>query len=91
MKQDLQKYFTNSEIFEIFKNNKRILLFLIEGRVIIIDEYIVSRITSYEFDRKNYREYFLPEIKPFLTKEFIQKYRNKTTNLQEDEFLDKLK
>ena len=47
-KEDIQKYFTNSEIFNIFKRNKRILLFLIEQKVIVIDEYIVKKITKTE-------------------------------------------
>ena len=47
-KEDIQKYFTNSEIFNIFKRNKRILLFLIEQQIMVIDEYIVKKITKTE-------------------------------------------
>ena len=93
MKQDLQNYFSNSEIFEIFKDNKRILLFLIEEKLITIDKYIFSLITSYEFQSKNYAEYFFPEIKPFLTKENIEKYQNENPKLREisEEFYEKRK
>ena len=45
-KQDLQKYFSNSEIFDIFKDNKRILPFLLEEKMMIIDECIFSIIMS---------------------------------------------
>ena len=37
-KEDIKKHFSNSEIFNIFKSNKRILLFLIEQQIIVIDE-----------------------------------------------------
>ena len=51
-KKDMLQYFTNSEIFEIFKDNKRILLFLFQEKIIIIDEYIVSQLTCDEFIKK---------------------------------------
>ncbi|KAK8840889.1 hypothetical protein M9Y10_027720 [Tritrichomonas musculus] len=90
-KKEIQNFFSNSEIFEVFKDNKRILLFLIEEKMMIIDEYVVSRMTSDEYVRKNYDEYFAPEIKPFLTKEFIQKFRSENSNLRKEEFIDKIK
>ena len=46
LKKDISKKLKNSEIFELFKNNKRLLLFFIEERIIKLDECIVSRITS---------------------------------------------
>ena len=89
-KKDIHNFFSNSEIFELFQYNKRILLFLIEEKIMTIDEYIVSRITSYKFSDKNYCEYFGPEIKPFLTKEFIQKYQSNNSNLRNEEFIEKI-
>ena len=88
-KQSLQQTFSNSEIFEIFKGSKRILLFLFNEKVIIIDEYIVFRITSNEFSIFKYCEYFEPEIKPFLTKEFIEKYEESNLKLGDKEFIEK--
>ena len=87
-KQDLQKYFSNSEIFDIFKDNKRILLFLLEEKMMIIDEYIFSIITTYV--RKNYCEYFQPEIKPFLTKENIEKYGSRNNSLKDEKFIERM-
>ena len=87
-KQEIQKYFSNSEIFDIFKDNKRILLFLLEEKMMIIDEYIFSIITTYV--RKNYCEYFQPEIKPFLTEENIEKYCRKNTILKDAEFIERM-
>ena len=89
-KQDLQKYFSNSEIFKIFKDNKRILLFLLEEKLMIMDEYIFSIITKSFYVRKNYCEYFQPEIKPFLTEENIEKYGSKNKSLKDAEFIKRM-
>ena len=75
IKSKITEYFSNDEIFEIFKYNKRILLFLVEEKIMTFNEYIVSEITRNEFNyQKQYAQYFAPEIRPFITKEFIQKY-----------------
>ena len=89
-KQDLQKYFSNSEIFNIFKDNKRILLFLKKEKMMIIDEHIFSIITSSEYVRKNYCEYFQPEIKPFLTEENIEKYGSENKSLKDNKFIERM-
>ena len=89
-KKDIQKYFTNSEIFNIFKDNKRILLFLIEEKMITIDEYIFSIFTNEDFFQKKYCEYFQPEIKPFLTKENIEKYGRENESLKDNKFIERM-
>ena len=72
---DIKKYFSNSEIFNIFKSNKRILLFLIEQQIIVIDEYIVKKITTTEkFIEFKYPQYFQPEIQPFINEQWFPKY-----------------
>ena len=43
-KNDMQVYFSNSELFNIFNSNKRLLLFLFEKKIIIVDEYIIKKI-----------------------------------------------
>ena len=86
-KKDIEKYFKNSEIFEVFENNKRILLFLIEEKIMIIDEYIASRIAR----RKYLAEYFAPELKPFFPEEFIKKYGDKNLYLREEIFINNIK
>ena len=40
-KDDIKQTFSNYEIFNLFKNNKRILIFLFEEKIIIPDEYII--------------------------------------------------
>ena len=46
-KDDIKKYFSNSEIFAIFRSNKRILLFLVEENLMKFDSYIVKWINIY--------------------------------------------
>ena len=81
---DFKKKFSNSEIFNIFKSNKRILLFLIEQKLIIIDDYIIKKIIEQKYVKKYYPQYFLPEIKPFVNKKWFPK------NLLTDEMEEKL-
>ena len=42
-------YFSNMEIFNIFKNNKRILLFLFKKKMIIFNEFICKQLTTEKF------------------------------------------
>ena len=58
----LKQNFSNSEIFELFKSNKRILLFLIKKEIIKVDKPIVNHMLS----KVTYCEFFYPEIKNFL-------------------------
>ena len=53
-KEDIQKYFSNSKIFEIFKDNKRILLFLIEQKFFVIDKSIASIFTTEKYEKSYY-------------------------------------
>ncbi|KAK8892318.1 hypothetical protein M9Y10_029544 [Tritrichomonas musculus] len=66
-KEKIQTNYSNYEIFEIFKSNKRILLILIENQILTIDNFIASVIlTEEKYKKANYAQYFYPEIKPFL-------------------------
>ena len=70
-----KSYYSNTEIFNIFKSSKRILLFLIEEKVLIFDEYVVkSIINSKKINESNYLQFFQPEIKPFIDEKWICKY-----------------
>ena len=89
-KTEIQKYFSNSEILEIFTSNRRILLFLIEEKVMVVDEYIFSKFTSFDYGVKKFDEYFQPEIKLLLTKENIEKYGSKNESLKDAEFIEQM-
>lgn len=67
------KNFTNIQIFHFFKCNKRILLYLINEKILKIDNYIFNYFK--EFPSYNY--YFYPEISTFLTfKDFDESNQN---------------
>lgn len=67
-KTNIQKFFSNSEIFKIFKSNKRILLFLFDEDILSFDESIyriISDPSIKKYKQRKYLEYFYPEIKQF--------------------------
>ena len=76
---DIKKFYNNSEIFTIFKENKRILLFLIESKLMIIDDYVLMKMQN-----EKYCYYFYPEIKMFLDNESIERISTKLN----DDILD---
>ena len=85
LKEKITKLFSNNEIFEIFKNNKRILLFLIEEQIILIDENFISTITNGNYIGKHYFEYFYPEIINIFTEEIINNYYVKISESNNNE------
>ncbi|KAK8865550.1 hypothetical protein M9Y10_011106 [Tritrichomonas musculus] len=54
LKPDIKQSFSNSEIYNIFKGNNRILLLLIDEEIFTMDESIFKLITE--------KDYFYPEI-----------------------------
>ena len=88
-KKDIKKYFSNSEIFNIFKSNKRILLFLIEQQIIVFDENIAKKIAcTYKYIEAKYPQYFQPEIQPFINEKWFPKYN---PNTKENEWVEEIK
>lgn len=67
IKDDILKHFTNTEIFDIFKQNKRLLLFLLQEKIIQLDTKIVSKIIEGKYREFFYPHYFYTEIKPFIS------------------------
>ncbi|KAK8849908.1 hypothetical protein M9Y10_018497 [Tritrichomonas musculus] len=72
-KNDIKYFFSNNEIFNIFKSNKRIILFLIENQLLIVDDLIAKKIISYN---NEYQQYFYPEIQKYLSKEGKYEFTN---------------
>ena len=67
-KDQIKQYFSNTEIFELFKRNKVMILFFIQNEIINLDKTIANLIYE-QRDRRltpYYTFYFYPEIKPFL-------------------------
>ena len=75
-KNDIKKYFSNKEIFHIFKSYKRILLFLFEENILIMDKYIVKTIMKGKYAVTNYPGYFSAEVKNFINEKWFPKYDN---------------
>ena len=66
---NIKKYFSNSQIFNIFKKNKRILLYLFEENILIPDLQIFNNIiVSEEYKKQNYLQYFYNEFKFFINR-----------------------
>lgn len=70
---DNQMPISNSDIFDIYKTNKRLLLFLFEQKFIIPDETILKLIMKNK-DANGYKFYYYlyPEIKKYLGKRKIK-------------------
>ncbi|KAK8871417.1 hypothetical protein M9Y10_007143 [Tritrichomonas musculus] len=62
---EMKEYFTNLEIFDIFKSNKPILLFLIKNQILTIDQQLADLLIGDKFIELKYSEFFAPEIEPF--------------------------
>lgn len=80
-REQIKQSFSNNEIFNIFKNNKRILLLLIENEIIFIDESISNIMNSKKYKEAKYLQYFINELKPFLDSKTINTI---SKNIQDD-------
>ena len=72
VKDDIMKKYTNSEIFHIFKGNKRVLLILLENGIINIDQSIIDQITKEKYLQAKYPQYFSPEIEQVTGKKWVE-------------------
>ena len=84
---DIKKY-NNDEIFQLFQSNKRLLLFLIEEKILTVDEYFVKQIGSEKYLSKKYPQYFMPEIKPFMEEEWFTKFDSIDEYLQKKVWIE---
>ena len=78
-KENIKKTFSNSEIFNLFRHNKRILLFLFKEKILTINESIAFWLSSKKNRKANYYDYFLYEILSFFNGESI--------DINEDNFI----
>ncbi|KAK8846928.1 hypothetical protein M9Y10_019497 [Tritrichomonas musculus] len=72
-KEDIKTKLSNSEIFNIFKSNKKILLFLNQEFLFTFDEQIVKEIIQSKYIKADYSKYFSPEIRPFINEKWFPK------------------
>ncbi|KAK8839930.1 hypothetical protein M9Y10_031645 [Tritrichomonas musculus] len=85
-KRDILQYFTNSEIFHIFRRNKRIVLFLIEEKILILDEDISKSMKRYP----HYIDYFSPEFGNDLKEHEITIFERNRKEGENDNYICKL-
>ncbi|KAK8837890.1 hypothetical protein M9Y10_035831 [Tritrichomonas musculus] len=86
-------YFTNSEIYNFFKNNKKILLFLILFNVITFDEFLYNLITKDKYKLYNFPKYFSPEIKHLIsefTEDITDTEEENNESEENEEYLNKI-
>lgn len=73
LKDELKRNFSNIEIYNFFKYNTKIILFLSEEKIIFFDKFIVSNMSNIFYDdTKNLSDdgkYLFPEIKQFFDNE----------------------
>lgn len=63
---NIQIFFTNSELYNIFESNKRILAYFLKKQIIIVNEFIYDIIKNkQEMNGVKFLNFFLPEIKNF--------------------------
>ncbi|KAK8893061.1 hypothetical protein M9Y10_030323 [Tritrichomonas musculus] len=82
-KESIQKHLSNLEIFDIFKKCKRILLFLVEEKVLIINKYVALKMLDEKYNKYTYAYYFYPEIKHFFDISFIEQNCEMLNYIQE--------
>lgn len=64
---EIKTFFTNHEIFNIFKSNKLILLILFEEKIIIPDKCIASIISKNKYKKRKYPYFFNSEFRDFFS------------------------
>ena len=77
---DLNEY-KNTELFRLFRSNKRLLLLLIESKILPVDEYFVKQISNKKYSLKKYPQYFAPEIKSFMEEKLLPKFDPERENI----------
>lgn len=89
-KDNIAEFYTTEDLFNVFKNNKRMLLFLYKEEIIPPESSMVSIITNFKFKEWYYPHYFLPEFKSIFnvqTKKEIEQ-ANQKMNESQDKSLD---
>ena len=76
-KDQIKQTLSNSEIFHIFENNKKIVLFLLQQGIITISDDIYKEILNkVENNGNRYFHFFLPELENFLGEEKMKFVKN---------------
>lgn len=83
----IRRTFSDLDLFDIFKNNKRILLFLFEKKLITINDFFLQFILKENSKKeRNLPQYFYNEIKDHVDKKTKEIIKQKMTNYDYDVF-----
>lgn len=80
LEEDIKNNFSNEDLFDFFKNDKKFLMSLFKKKIIIIDEKISQHLASSD------ELFFYPEIKSFINEENKKKIEEKIVNIDEEAF-----
>lgn len=89
--EEIKNYFSNKEIFHFFKDNKRVLLFLFNEKILNPDDYIQGIITNDKYSKRFYPEYFYKEFKSFFSEEYIKKLKQRCPDIELDTYDERRK
>lgn len=81
----IKNFFSNLDIFYLFKKDKNILLFLLQQQIITPDNYILNQIIENN-QSKLYSHFFYPEIKSLLDDKKCQQIENEILNQNSEYF-----
>lgn len=87
IKESIKQTLSNFEIFDFFKSNKRILLFLIKESVLQVDQSIIDVINDSKYWNEQYIKYFLIESRPFISAELFDEIKEGLNN-EESKFFE---
>ena len=80
-KDQIKQTLSNTEIFHIFENNKKIVLFLLKTNIITINDEICHEILNkIENNGNRYCHFFFPELEKFCGKKKMDFLKNKLLN-----------
>ncbi|KAK8886423.1 hypothetical protein M9Y10_041886 [Tritrichomonas musculus] len=86
----IKETLTNLEIFNLFKNCRRVLLLLIQNDIINIDKSIVRLMiqSNSGLQDQRYVSYFFPEIKKYLKKDTVARFERELRIIDKNIFDD---
>ena len=85
-KEKIQNYYTNIDIFSIFKDNKKILYFLFKEKILIPDIQLSKIIQTKKYKKKFYCQFFYPEFKSFYNEDLLNDTLNEHPEINEEDF-----
>ena len=85
--ENIKSSFTNFDIFNIFKSNKRVLLFLFEEKIVIPDKSIAWIISNGKYKEEKYPQYFFTEFKALFDKKLVNEIISETEDINDENLL----